>query len=189
MTREQFSEIMAYLGAGIQKPISPSSLGVYFDLLGDMSYEIGKLAVRRVLLEHRWATFPSVAELQEAAKASEKGQITELSAVEAWEMAWRAIGNIDPDVDGSIQRSMVKLPKLVAATIQAMGVNNLCYGQEPVAVIRAQFVKAYETLAARDKRASLFTPAMLNDLGTIRMRIESTTPAQKIIAAIGAMPS
>lgn len=50
-----------------------------------------------------------------------------------------------------------------------MGVNNLCYGEEPVAVIHAQFTKAFETLAARDKWASIFTHGILKDIDAIKI--------------------
>ncbi len=61
VTRTEFTKAMAYVGTAIGKPPTADQLEVYFDLLGDLDYGVLMLGVKRVLLEHRWANFPTVA--------------------------------------------------------------------------------------------------------------------------------
>jgi hypothetical protein len=182
VTREEFSACMAYLAAAIQKPLPKESVAVYFDLLGDLQLAVLQTACKRVALEHRWATFPSVAEIREAAAETQRGQVKEIAPAEAWEMAWRAVGQIDPEVAGSADRALSRVPLIVAAAVVAMGIPALCYGKEPVGVIRGQFMKTFEQIAARDKRQALLP-------STVKEAIAQHRPAiAQAVAQIGAMP-
>ena len=160
MNREEFARIAGVLTLGTGKPLTPDAAEVYFDCLGDLSFEVMKIAAKRVLMEHKWATFPSIAELREAAAETMMGSVKELSSGEAWAMAWRAVGNIDPEVSGSISRGTEDLPPLVVEAMRTYGINALCYGNEPVGVVRGQFLKIFDQLAARDRRKALM-PAPL----------------------------
>src|SRR5262249_46056005 len=100
MTKQEFVEAMAYLSAAIGKPLAMETAVVYFGLLGDLPADHFKLAVKRVALEHKWANFPTVAELREAAALTVQGKVSELSPPEAWGLAWRAAGRIDLEVEG-----------------------------------------------------------------------------------------
>ncbi len=158
MTKPQFAGVIAYIAAAIGKELSPAALDVYFDLLGDMTEDVGYLAAKRVLLEHRWATFPSVAELREAAVLSVQGEVSALSSAEAWQIAWKAASRIDLDIDGSKDRALKNLPPLVVEAMDAFGLAALTGGSSPVEVMRAQFVKIFDQLAARQKRLALLPP-------------------------------
>ena len=160
MTREEFVRTAAYITAACGKPLAPASVEVYYDLLGDLPANVFETAAKRVCLEHVWATFPSAAELRAAASETMRGIMTELSPAEAWKKAWSAIGAIDPEVEGSKERVLKVLPPLVVEAMQAYGIFALCYGKEPITIVRAQFVKIYEQLAARDRRLGLLPPAV-----------------------------
>lgn len=155
MTREEFGIIMGYLVLGTGKELSIDAHEVYFDCLGDLDANTLQIAAKRVLMEHKWATFPSVAELRMAAALTVKNEVSSLSAIEAWEIGWRAIGRIDPDQDGSIERALKGIPDLVLRTIKAMGIANLVCGKDPVPVVRAQFIEAFERLQEREMREAL----------------------------------
>lgn len=155
MTREDFARIAAVLTLGTGKPLTTDAAEVYFDCLGDLSFDVAKIACKRVLMEHKWATFPSIAELREAAAETLQGTVKELTSGEAWAMAWRAVGCIDPEISGSYSRGVAHLPPIVVEAMEAYGINPLCYGKEPVGVIRGQFIKIFDGLAARDKRRAL----------------------------------
>lgn len=189
MTRAEFAGVMHYISLAINKPLSADSAEVYFDLLGDLPIAVLKLAAKRVCLEHRWANFPTVAELREAAAATQRGEVSALSAAEAWALAWRAIGRIDLEIDGSVERAFKGLPAVVVDALNALGIANLCYGKEPVAVIRAQFVKAFEAIAARQKREALL-PAATRE--AIKATPDVTRPKPAPVAALkdfGQMPN
>jgi hypothetical protein len=162
VTREEFGRVIAYITAGTSKTLSPDSLEVYFDLLGDLRFEVLLAAAKRVMLEHPWATFPSVAELREAAVGALRGKISGLSPAEAWDKAWAAAARIDPEVEGSFDRAIAKtkVPPLVVEAMRAFGIYSLCCGQDPVSVMRGQFMKIYEQLAARDERLALMPPSV-----------------------------
>lgn len=158
MTDVEFAEVVGFLSAGCGKLLTAEQQVVYFDLLGDLPAETLWRAARQVLLTHRYATFPLVAELRDAATKSALGDAAEMPASEAWGIAWRAIGRIDPEVDGSIERALAKVPPAVRKVIIDLGVADLCYGKESVGIVRSQFIKAYEQTVARARRRALLPP-------------------------------
>lgn len=185
MTLSEFLPIMAYLSAAIGKPLSKESSEVYFDLLGDLPVDILKTSVKRVALEHKWASFPSVAELREAAALTQRQVVTDISPAEAWQRAWAVARLIDLDIPGSAERHLAKLPPLVLAAVQAFGLPALCYGKEPVGVVRGQFLKIYEQLLAGAQREALLPKS-------VRKSIAGHKPAalpvtQNLIANVGRM--
>src|SRR5262245_2019943 len=100
MTREDFAITMAYLESGLNQPLPAKRAEVYWDLLKDLPVDALRLAAKRVLLEHKWATFPSVAELRQAASEVLLGQEAEMSPATAWELAWAAARRIDLGLTG-----------------------------------------------------------------------------------------
>jgi hypothetical protein len=164
MTRPEFVKAMAYLTAGCGKSLEPVSLEVYFDLLGDLPFDAFQTAVKRVLLRHKYATFPTVAELREAAAQTARGEVAPLPPAEAWALAWRAAARTDPEIDGSFDRAATRLPPLVRRAIEAYGLNALCYGSEPLTVVRAQFLRVYEQLAAGEAARELLPAATRREI-------------------------
>ena len=179
MTNTEFAEIVAYITAGCGKPLPVESQIVYFDLLGDLPADTFRLAARRVVLEHKWATFPSVAELRAAASESARGVVSDLTPAEAWAMAWRVACDTDPECDGSFDRACrrAKAPPLVVESIRAFGLNSLCYGGDPQGVVRGQFLKVFEQLAGRDRRVALLPPAVRDQIGRHRERVNGQAVA------------
>ncbi len=74
MSNTEFLEVLAYLTAGSGKDLAAQSKLVYFDCLADLDFEVFKLAAKRVLMEHKFATFPTIAELREAATLLRRGR-------------------------------------------------------------------------------------------------------------------
>lgn len=189
MTNTEFAEIIGYITAGCGKPLSVDAQVVYFDLLGDLPAELLQLAARRVLAEHKYATFPSVAELRQAAVESSRGEVKELSGAEAWAMASWIAANTDPELDGSFERSCkrAKASPLVVEAVRSMGLLDLCYGKEPVGVIRGQFLKVFDQLQGRDRRAALLPPTVLDQIEARREALQpSPSPARAIVDRLAA---
>lgn len=189
MTRVEFAKAMAYVGTATGKPLNTEGLEVYFDLLGDLDYGVLMLACKRVLFEHPWATFPSVAELRQAAVDAVRGQVSELSEAEAWAIAWRVIADTDPEVDGSFVRACqrAKAPPLVVEAVQAMGLTSMCYGDEPVGVIRGQFLKTFGQLAGRERRLALLPQSLRKSIESNRSEAPRALPRAEL-TGIGEMP-
>lgn len=171
MTRIDFAKGVAYLTAGCGHSLTREQTEVYFDCLGDLDSEVFALAAKRVLLTHKYATFPSIAELREAAAETERGRVKQLSAAEAWALAWGAVKRTDPEIEGSFERATKGLPPLVVKAIRVIGICSLCSSYEPVGVLRGQFLKVFDQLAAAEKAAAVLPEAT-------RKAIEGRTPAE-----------
>lgn len=186
MTRIEFAKVMAYLEAAISKPLDADRAEVYFDLLGDLPAEVLQTAAKKVALEHKWASFPTVAELRQAASETLQGVLTLLSPAEAWEQAWSAVKRIDPDIEGSVDRALANVHPLVAEAMGVFSIRALVYGKEPVGVIRGQFMKMFEQLADREKRKSLLPPALAQNIKAIGEKRKALPPSVgKAIGKIG----
>lgn len=185
MTKKEFLPIMGFLEAATQKPLSKASVDVYFDLLGDLPADVLQIAARRVALAHVWATFPSAAELRQAASETQRGAVSVLSPAEAWELAWRAVGRIDLDIPGSVEKHTAKLPPLVLDAMQAFGIPALVAGKEPVGVVRGQFFKVFEQLAAREERLALLPAPLQKQIASKRPALPA--PVTKALESIGNM--
>ena len=169
MTDNEFAKIIAYVGVAVGKPLAPEALEVYFDLLKHLPYDVAQLAARRVASQHHYANFPLPVEFLEAAAAIAAPE-TELTPAAAWEMAWRAAGQIDMEMkpylrDGKLWGSQADcvlsaLPPAVVEAMRAFSLPALCYGAEPVGVIRGQFLKIFEQQAGTRRRVALLPPAL-----------------------------
>lgn len=164
--RMEFVKVLGYIATAIGKPVTEGMAEVYYDLLGDLPLDVFQTAAKRVVLEHKWATFPSVAELREAAAETMRGNVKELSAAEAWDKAWGAVHDIDLEIPHTLY-VLEGLPPLVREAIRAFGLPAMVYGKEPVGVVRGQFLKIYEQLAIRDRRRALLPQSVKDEISRI----------------------
>lgn len=179
MTYGEFASTIGYIELGCRQKISRESLDVYFELLGDLPSEAFQIAAKRVVLEHPWATFPSIAELRLAAAEALQGHVSELSPSEAWHLAWKAAGKIDLDIPGSADFHCRNLPPIVSEAMAAFGVPSLVNGKDPVGVIRGQFIKIFEQLQARDRRLALLPNALKGQIKAIGQMPRETLALEK----------
>ncbi len=190
MTRMEFTAGVAFVERAVGVAMGRDRVDAFFELLGDLECEIFLIACRRVVLEHRWNTFPSIAEIRQAASETRRGQLAELSAAEAWRLAWSATGRIDPEILGSAERACARLPAIVVEAMTSFGINALCYGKEPVGVVRGQFLKIFESLAAREKRLALIPPhvaAAVTSIGRLPSDVRGVGDVRGVVARIGAV--
>ena len=191
MTKPEFAQIIAYLSHATGKQIADTKeeakarTEVYFDLLGDLAIDTLQTAAKRVALSHPWPSFPSAAEIREAASLTMRGIVAGVSPAEAWDKAWRATKRIDPDVEGSIQRACDHLPPLVVEAMQAFGILALVYSQEPIGVMRGQFMKIYEQLLRRMEQHSLLPASVKKEIVRIGKRDALPGAAAQAIKQIG----
>lgn len=198
MTREQFAENMVFLFVGIGKPVEQQTIRVYFELLGHHDAAKFRAACAKVLLSHKWNSFPSIAELNEA--AIELSQANQLTAGEAWAIARDAAYDIDPDLTGphrvyhgngkyteyaSQAESVLRgLPGPVIKAIEAYGLHDFCRAGNPDGVMRSQFCKIFESIAGREQRVKSLPPIVKAAIE--RARDEAI--ASNALAGIGGMP-
>lgn len=163
MTRPEFAQVMTYVGLAMGKPLIPEAMEVYFDLLGDLDADVMLAGAKRAILDHRWSTFPTVAELRAAATATKRGEVAAMTAAEAWQIAQAVAARHDPEIQG-LYSAGGKLwpsqfayltrdtPPPVLAAMRAFGVESLSTGGDPDGVVRSQFMKIFDQLAERDRR-------------------------------------
>jgi hypothetical protein len=183
MNKSEFIRVIAYLEAGCGRALAKESVHVYFDLLGDLDASVFEAAARIVILEHPWASFPSIAELRDAAATVKHGNINRMTAAEAWELAWKAIKKTDPEVR-STDRYLEELPPLVRRAVDSYGLSALCYGKEPIAIVRAQFMRIFDDLAGSDERLSLLPIALKKSVEHI-----GDHPCKQVSAVVAMLPS
>jgi hypothetical protein len=173
MNRKEFSKIIAYIATATDKELNRDRLEVYFDLLGDLPFEVMLPAAKKVVLEHPWATFPSAAELRAAAMVVARGKVAEVTPMQAWEMARRFGEKYDPERRGEyfahgktwpsqFEALTAKLPPIVVKAIKAFGPLSLSVGKEPIGVLRSQFCETFEGIVKSEERAALL-PAPLKE--------------------------
>lgn len=189
MIRLEFMQGIHLLKTAIGKEPKPEQVEVYWQVLQELPGGCFRAGCLKVLAEHVWNTFPSIAELFQAARHF--AAPTGLTAAEAFAIAQKAATLIDPELTGphrvkvggewreySSQAEYVfdrlKVPPAVRKAIETFGVEALCSTTEPIGVTRAQFAKTFDQLTDRERRQSELP-------GIVRQVLEAA-PA----AAIGA---
>ncbi len=193
MTRKQFGEVMAYLVAATNQPMSKERADVYFDLLQELPLETLRIAAKKVAIAHVWSTFPSVAELHSAACDAITTQCQERSAAEAWELARAVADKIDPDIGGPYWKNgkqyptqmaahLDGVPLLVAKTMREIGWQSIAGDKE--SVVRAHFIRAYDAAVTEHKKLTLMPASLKRE---IEQQNKGTllTQAQQAIGQIG----
>jgi hypothetical protein len=158
MTRVEFAQVLAYLSAGVGKPVAEATAEVYWDLLGDLPLPALQRAAQRALLESAYPTLPTVGTLRELAAAGET-----LPAAEAWSLIRTAMAR--HGLTGEV-KALACLPPLVAQAAAALGWRNLCDAREAQTVY-AQFRDAYEAVVGRDRREHLLPAPLKAELRQI----------------------
>lgn len=179
MKLTEFASIIGKIALSTGKSITPEAQVVYYELLGDLPADVLALAAQRVILEHRWANFPTVAELRAAAVETMRGRIEEISPAEAWRVAWSIAERTDLEQEGSFDRACAKLrpAPIVLEAMRCYGIPSLFCNKENVSIVRAQFIKIFEQLTEREKRSALLPPS-------VRQAIEAKSKPSTILAVL-----
>lgn len=177
MKMKDFAACMAYLSAAVQKPCSKETVEVYFDLLQDLPLGVLQTACKQVALLHQWATFPSVAEVRQAALEVQQGAGP--SASEAWACAQRVARSYDPEIQGEYTRGgktyqnqlaalLDGLHPLVVQAVTFFGPLRLVSREEKVGVLAAQFAQVYQQCVAAQKAKALLPAALKQEIAAAR---------------------
>jgi len=177
---------MAYVTAGCRQPLPDASVEVYFDLLGDLDAPALMTAARRVVLAHPWNTFPSVAELREAAAATIAGEVTGVPWGDAWALATKTLAKLDVAYSEE-HKTKILAPldaqPLVAEAVRAFGFMALYnLPSDQLETARAQFRSIYEGLQRREQSRRLLPASVKQAIAAIGHE-QPTNPTVKMIAA------
>lgn len=158
LSRTDFAAVMAYLAAGMGKPVPAETAEVYYDLLGDLPLPALQAAARLVLLQHHYATFPPVALLRQEAVKVMAGAEGVMAGAEAWEIVRRLIARYG--WSGGRQ-AFEQMPPLVRRAADCLGWTEMCDSTQPE-VCRVQFMRAFDAIAAGQRREAML-PAPLRE--------------------------
>ena len=159
MTRKEFTKIIGFLSAVIDKPMSEATIEAWYVMLKDLDYPETMMAVKKVLAESQYPTMPAVGQIRKAAAELEGGQA--ITGAQAWGMLLQAIHKYGFYRE---REALESLPQDVAKVVDWMGWSELCHG-ENVDVIRGQFLKMYDNQVNRQKELGLM-PQDIRDLLT-----------------------
>lgn len=199
MTRGEFAKVMAYLTAGCGVPLAVASVEVYYDLLRDLPADVLLTAAKRVLIEHVWKTFPSIAELRAASVETAQGVVNKLGADEAWALAWKAACSYDPGenrafvakhknggwrlYESKLAYLCESLPPLVVKAWRHFGFAALANADATFA--RKEFFRIYEGLLERENRHALLPASVQEDIAAIGASRAVRQITEKVAVAIG----
>jgi len=152
MTPEQFEKIMAFIIAAIGKPekaISRATLEVYYGILKDLPHDAVVAAVKNLMANEEYPVLPTVGKIRKATINLLRGHI--MTPPEAWGIVYRAIQYFGHYNE---QRAIDSMPEDVAQVVGWMGWRELCHSDN-IDVVRAQFMRMYETQGTRREQEAL----------------------------------
>jgi len=157
MTRAEFSKLMAFITAAVDKPVARPTVDAYYEMLGDLPYDLAAVAVKKIIATDEYPTLPTIGKIRQAAAEISRGHI--LSAAEAWGMVIKAIHGYGYYREAE---ALSALPEHVAEVVRWMGWQSICMSDK-IDVVRGQFVKMYETHQKREQEQAVL-PAGLQDM-------------------------
>jgi len=125
MNRQEFTKIMAFLTAAVEKHPSRETVEVYYSMLKDMPYELGMAAAKKVIAEDEYPTLPTIGKIRRA--ASDLCSLDRITAGEAWGLVVKAIRR--HGYYGTTQ-AMQELPEEVRVTVEQIGWTEICHSDK-----------------------------------------------------------
>lgn len=154
MTKGEIAKLLAVLAASYPRfEVDDLKVQVWHEMLGDLDYSVASLAVKKAVLLNTFP--PAISEVREA--AAEIMNPERITGPEAWGEVTRAIRKYGYYRQ---QEALASLSPITARVVRYMGWREICVSEEPLGVIRGQFLKMYEQVATREKEEQLLPPAM-----------------------------
>jgi hypothetical protein len=166
MTEDEFATLMRFMGAAINRPISGETAEAWFQMLCDIPYKLAKAAFMKVLAEHEFANLPPVGLIRRAALEIKAGPT--ITAAQGWGMVMRAIREYGHYREA---QALDALPENVAQVVRWMGWGEICQS-DSVDVIRAQFMRMYDTQVNRQKELAIMPPDVRELMGAVGGALE-----------------
>lgn len=161
----EVAKVLTMLTTGLniaeEKALSKEAADVFIEMLVDLPYLSLITGAKRILATHKYPSFPSIADIREAAIGAVQGRVTATTAAEAWALAWRAAGQIDPDIPHTRAAATRHLPPLVLKAMDTIGVLQLIHADK-LDVVRAHFLRTYEGLVAAEKQRAMLPPKLVD---------------------------
>lgn len=156
MSKKEFLIIMQILvKAYANFQITDDKVNLYFDLLGDLDFNITQVAVKKLILESPYV--PTISDIRkQAIEIMHPG----IDATEAYGEVRRAIKDFGYDNVYEALESMSPLTRKVCGYI---GWQNICLSEEP-SIIRGQFLRMYSELKEKEQREMLLPESLKKEI-------------------------
>lgn len=142
--------------------IRDGTVEAWHELLKDLPAELALAAVKKVVAESEVPALPAVGKIRKAALDLQYGY--SLPAPEAWGIVLKTVQK--HGIYGE-EDALKELPENVAQVVRWMGWREICHSDNPD-VLRAQFMRMYETQEKRQREIAGLTPVakeIMNGLG------------------------
>ena len=155
---DDFLRVMAVLQAGTQKTATKETIRVYHRCLSDLSFDVLLRAAELSLMQHEYATIPSIALIRKLATEQPTSRLT---ALEALDLARRAINHAGGSYATADDRAAAlnHIPSEVAECLRAFGWDRICDSDQPE-VLNGQWRRQWEESQARGERQRLIPPRL-----------------------------
>lgn len=142
--------------------VTEEKTNLWFELLGDIDFQVAKIAVSKLILENTFS--PAIAEIRK--QAVEVSRPYTLSAAEALGEVRKAIiefGHVRPT------EALESMSPLTREAVQYIGWSNICLSEEP-GVERGQFLRIYEQLRKREEDQALLPESLKEQIKALSER-------------------
>lgn len=152
MTKNEAARILAVIAAAyprFQVDSEGLTLSVWHEMLGDLDYKLVQIAVQKLILESPFP--PTISDVRKQVVEIIQDPDDNVDGASAWGEVVQAIRNYGYYRTEEALNSLSPRVRKVASMI---GWREICTCEEP-GVVRGQFIKMYETYAAREKQDAL----------------------------------
>jgi len=165
-------QLLAVINAAFPNiQITEAMVSLWYELLGDIDFNLAKAAVKKLLLESPYP--PSIADIRKRAVEILTPEEEKIDAAEAWGEVERAMRFYGFYREAEALESMS--PR-VAKVVRWMGWRDICLSEEP-GVVRGQFLKMYEQVTEREQKEKLLPERLKADIKMLSERF--TLPAEQ----------
>ena len=152
MDKHEFAVSMALLSAAIDNPIGKTTIAAWYEIVKDLPGAAFQAAVHTVVATDEYPVLPSIGKLRKT--AIELMDPRSQTAAEAWGLTIRAIKGYGHQQE---KAALASLPPEAAEAARLMGWQQMCHA-ENIEVIRGQYLRIYDTQAARRTQDRLIPP-------------------------------
>ena len=147
MTKKEMTVILAVLKEAYKDfQVTEAKINLWFNLLGDLDFNITQVAIKKLILES-----PYVPTISDIRKQVIEIMHPSIDATEAYGEVRRAIKEYGYDNAPEALQSMSPLTRRICEYI---GWQNICLSEEP-SIIRGQFLRMYSELREREQKEML----------------------------------
>lgn len=162
MKKSEIVQLLAVVNTAFPNmQVSEAMVDLWFELLGDLDFNLAKIALKKLLLESPYP--PAIADIRKQATEILTPAEGRIEPAAAWGEVIRAVHNY-----GYYRpiEAMASLSPIAAQVVKYMGWQEICMSEEP-SVIRGQFLKMYQQVQEREKKDAILPEKLKSEIAAI----------------------